>query len=388
MTTTIGAGMGDIRDILAIDDDWKISVTESRRNAFDASEVLLWGCPVEVRQGVCLFLTDHTELICRQAQIAAGRATVESELWGQVVVPMQHVAGIVLASAASIEQRETWWRQLTDHATIDDVVMLQNGDLIEGLVTKIATDHVELLEGERRVRLDLASVIGVLWHREAPAVATEQCRGLVGLRNGDVIHAASLHMDESELRVLTTAGLKFETSLENIASHPLAFLQPCRREWVFLSDLSVASARHIPFLEDQWPTVLDQNLEHHSLRANGYRYFKGISVHSASRLIYDVPPDARQFAAEIAIDDSSDGLGSVVFRVLLQGADDQWREAVASSVVRGHRNPQAIVVELDKTKRLALVVDPADWGDQGDHADWLNARFRRLILSPLAPPAD
>jgi hypothetical protein len=36
-----------------------------------------------------------------------------------------------------------------------------------------------------------------------------------------------------------------------------------------------------------------------------------------------------------------------------------------------------IAVNVTNASRLALVVDAADRGDEGDHADWLNARLIR-----------
>jgi hypothetical protein len=106
------------------------------------------------------------------------------------------------------------------------------------------------------------------------------------------------------------------------------------------------------------------------LRAGGRSYVKGIGMHSASRLTYRLDGKHRRFEAEVAIDDETDGRGSVVFRVFV---DD--REAYKSPVIRGGMPPAPISVDIRGGKRLSLIVDFAERGDELDHADWLNARL-------------
>ena len=71
----------------------------------------------------------------------------------------------------------------------------------------------------------------------------------------------------------------------------------------------------------------------------------------------------------MGIDDSTGGCGSVVFRVLVDG-----RQRWASGPVRGGARPVPVSIDLAGGKRLDLVVDYGERGDELDHADWLNAR--------------
>ena len=79
---------------------------------------------------------------------------------------------------------------------------------------------------------------------------------------------------------------------------------------------------------------------------------------------------AKRFEAELGIDDSAGGQGSVQFRVLVDG-----KEKFASPIVRGGDPPLPISVDIADAQKLELVVDYADRGDVLDHADWLNARL-------------
>jgi endo-alpha-N-acetylgalactosaminidase len=78
----------------------------------------------------------------------------------------------------------------------------------------------------------------------------------------------------------------------------------------------------------------------------------------------------QRFQAELALDDSAAGSGSVRFRVFVDG-----KETFTSETLRGGMEPMPISVDLTNAKRLDLVVDYADHGDVLDHADWLNARL-------------
>ena len=98
-------------------------------------------------------------------------------------------------------------------------------------------------------------------------------------------------------------------------------------------------------------------------------------MHSTSRLAYALDRPYRRLAAELAVDDSARGQGSVVFRVLRDQSDGGWREVYRSPVVRGGTSPSPIQVDMTGAKRLVLIVEFADRGDQLDHADWLEARL-------------
>ncbi len=114
------------------------------------------------------------------------------------------------------------------------------------------------------------------------------------------------------------------------------------------------------------------------LRADNVCYEKGIAMHSASRLAYDLAKPYGLFQAELAIDDSVGDIGSVVFRVYLDKGNGKFAPAYASPIIRGGRSPVPVSIDVDGAKRLALIVDFSDRGDAGDHANWLNARLVRV----------
>ena len=108
------------------------------------------------------------------------------------------------------------------------------------------------------------------------------------------------------------------------------------------------------------------------LRSGGRRYLKGLGMHSSARLTYLLDEPYGRFDAELGIDDSTDGGGSVRYRVYV---DRQTK--FTSEILRGGMKPVPVSVDLTGAKRLDLVVDFADRADELDHADWLDARLIR-----------
>jgi hypothetical protein len=79
-----------------------------------------------------------------------------------------------------------------------------------------------------------------------------------------------------------------------------------------------------------------------------------------------------RFLADLGIDDSTRGGGSVIFTVLLD-------EAVAfeSGVVSGGELPQTIDIDLRGKQTLTLLVGFGNQGDILDRADWGHALIVR-----------
>ena len=93
-------------------------------------------------------------------------------------------------------------------------------------------------------------------------------------------------------------------------------------------------------------------------------------MHSAARLSYKLDRPWRRFQADIGIDDSTGGRGSVGFRVFVNGT-----LKFSSPPIRGGMPPQAVSIDLAGAKQLDLVVNYGEAGDVMDHADWLGARL-------------
>ena len=175
-----------------------------------------------------------------------------------------------------------------------------------------------------------------------------------------------MQLQGDSLELTTLSGAKGKAAAED-----LVFFMPHTGRAVYLSDIRPDEYRFLPYLETKWPYKIDRNVTGGQLRCGGRIYLKGIGVHSAAVLRYKLDRPWGRFQAELGIDDSTAGRGSVGFRVFVDGNKLKY----TSPPIRGGMPPQAISIDLSGATQLDLVVDFGEGGDVMDHADWLNARL-------------
>jgi len=107
----------------------------------------------------------------------------------------------------------------------------------------------------------------------------------------------------------------------------------------------------------------------------GRRFARGIGVHAPSRIEYLIEGAFEAFESVPGVDDAARFGGSVVFAVHVDGV-----ERFRSRIVRGGpEEPEPLRVSIAGGRVLALIVEEAGDGTEGDFADWGDAR---VIAAP------
>ena len=96
----------------------------------------------------------------------------------------------------------------------------------------------------------------------------------------------------------------------------------------------------------------------------------GVGTHAASDFRVDLGGHATRFLAQVGVDDSAGGQGSVEFIVSGDGKV-LWR----SGVMTGGQPARPVDVDLTGIKILGLRVTDGGDGSSGDHADWADAKI-------------
>jgi len=111
----------------------------------------------------------------------------------------------------------------------------------------------------------------------------------------------------------------------------------------------------------------------------------GVGTHATSKFRVDVGGQASRFMAEVGVDDSAGGQGSVEFIVAGDGKT-LWR----SGVMTGGQPAKAVDVNLNGVKTLTLRVTDGGDGEGNDHADWADARIVMAdeAVNPTALPPN
>lgn len=360
-----------VAELIGSDEAWNLQFEadgEPRELELSAGEVVRWGKPAEPGDGGYLLLADGGLLVAEVIRADAERITVHSFLLGELTIPLDRVAAVVFQPPAGMANRDRFDLALIEGATDTDRVILDNDDRVDGTLEQLNGEAVTVDGNLGRVRVELERVVAIVFN--ATVLDRTRPQGLcawVGLGDGTRLIAGSLAIADSMARISIGNENPWEAARES-----LVWLQPLTGRVVYLSHLEPQSYRHIPFLTLSWDYRVGRNVDGARLRAGGDLYVEGIGMHSAARLTYDLDEPYRRFEARVAIDEQVAPRGSVVFRVY---ADGQQR--FASPIVRGGDDPLDVSVDLGGARRVSLIVDFADRGDELDHAQWLDARLVR-----------
>ncbi len=157
----------------------------------------------------------------------------------------------------------------------------------------------------------------------------------------------------------------------------IVFVRPQNANVLYLSGIADLGHKHIPFLGSDWGWGRDRNVLGGQISSHDRVFEKGIGMHSTARLAFDLPQGFTEFQAEVSLDRSAGKRGSVQFRVFTSEDGATWVPSEKTQIVRGGDAIVPIRVDIAGRKRLALVVDFAERGDELDRANWIGARLVR-----------
>jgi hypothetical protein len=290
-------------------------------------------------------------------------------------LPLSAVSVLWLATPHGGAKPEDLLRRLDREQRTRDVLILRNGDRIEGTLQGLETGDFRLEgEGKKITRVPRAKVAVVALNTEL--VSRARPKGLYGhliLSNGArvVVTAVRLRDAEDTLRCQLPVGGSFEVPVDQVAAIDLR--QGCA---LYLSDLKPKAYQHTPFFGVNWPYVLDGSVGGRELRLAGSTYDKGLGMHSKSRLTFEVPAGYRFFEARVGLDEQTGGRGRARIRVLLNGkaVDTGWNKDLTA---RDQPLPLRIKLRAIKGQQVALSleVDFGQFGDVQGHVNWVDARL-------------
>jgi NPCBM/NEW2 domain len=340
-----------------------------------ATEIVAWGGFRDFLPRHRLRLVSGGEIVGYQVEVDRERVILESDLLDHLELPLSAVSAILFDPRRGSRVATSPELESAPPNAGQQVLFLTNGDRLTGHLVSITGGKVEFQSAGKPITLDRARVAAVVLHTQTNATpAADEIRTIVGLSDGSRLVATSIESHEKTLIVAIGGEVAIDVSIEAVVA-----LQQLGGRVVYLSDLKPAGYRHVPFLQLPWSYKLDRNVLGAPLCAAGRLYLKGIGMHSASRITYDLNGEYEQFAADLAIDDVTGGKGSVACRVFLDDGTGDWQLKYESPVIRGGQQPVPVEIDVAGPKQISLLIDFADRGDEQDHVDWLNAR---LIKKP------
>ena len=344
---------------------------EGQERTLPADDLVCWGRFVEPSPGLQIVLAGGDLIVSRTARLDGENLTGESVTFGKWQLPVDLVAGIILRSPLDPVAADKLLARVSTAAGRNDRLLLDNGDEVTGTLTGFDEKQAALRgeDGPLEIKVDaLAAIVFDPSLSNRPRASGQ--RIVTGLQDGSRLTALELVTKGSDTSLKLFGGAQLSTATTWIVA-----LQVLGGRVEYLSDLKPASYRHIPYLELAWPYRDDRSVAGTQLRSGAQFYLKGLGMHSPARITYELNGDFRRLDAEVAIDDEARQRGSVLFRVFVDDGNGEWQEKATSAILRGGQPPQSLSADLTGAKRISLLVDFADRGDELDHADWLNARL-------------
>ncbi|MCE9526880.1 MAG: NPCBM/NEW2 domain-containing protein [Planctomycetales bacterium] len=390
--------------LAGIDPEWNISLAaDGKERVLAVADLALWGSYRDASTGPQLLLADGSVIVADvldlgTENVALGDASgLGRVFWNESAIPLRQLTAILYQPSADSLERDKQLEKLASGDRKEDQVWLTSGEVLSGRIVSLPhygrflppapPPQAEVLKLSRRgvaepLSIPLARVTAIVFNAaQSPAIKARPAARL-GVKDGSLLAARKMTVEKDQVQVELQGGgaLKaFKETGDDAAPtfwDQVTLLQTSSASVAYLSDLPAPAYKQIPFTSLEWPLGVDKNVLGGRLRSGETVALRGLGMHSASRVAFDLKGEQR-FEAQFALDDQSATRGSVIGKVLLETEPGKWTTAYESPVVRGADAPLSISVPLKGARRLALLVEFADRGDEWDHANWLNARLVR-----------
>jgi hypothetical protein len=283
-------------------------------------------------------------------------------------LPLSALSVVWLATPDGADP-ERLQRRLAGESRSRDLLLLRNGDAVEGIVTGLDARSLRLDVDRKPLTVERSKVAVIALNTElATPLKPKGAYGRLVLRDGTRLSLASAACADG--RTLTG-----ETLFKARVSFPLEDVVSLSVEGgaaVYLSELKAKKFEHNPYLGATWPYVLDGSADRRDLRLGNDTFDRGIGLHTESRLTYDVGGRYRRFEALIGLDARTGRGGSARVRVLVDGKPV---DIAGNRELTGRGDPLAVRVDLTGAKELTLVADFGERGGVQGHVNWADARL-------------
>ena len=221
------------------------------------------------------------------------------------------------------------------------MLWLANGDRLPGLLAGIDEKKVSFQPATGKVELDRPGVVAIGF--EPARVDYKRPAGPyfeLTLVDGSRLGATDVRVE----RGLVVGKARFGAEVR-LPIGELAQVHVLGGSVAYLSDREPDRFLYEPYIGPTRPHRRDASVAGKPLRLGGRAFDRGIGTQSRTLLLYKLDPDARRFQATIGLDDGAGPLGSVAFKVLVDG-----KVRYESPAMGAKEPPKAVDVDVEKGK--------------------------------------
>ena len=307
------------------------------------------------------------------ARINEDRLSIRHCLGGdqELFIPLSALAAIWIQAPRTTDEVERMPRRLAAERRKNDMILLRNGDVVEGILLGLdRAKGVRLKAGKRELDFDFSSINVVALSTELMRLPRpSQVYGHLVLRDGTRLGLAAATSDHIALEARTLFGKNIKVPLDQVLALDL-YQGPA----LYLSDVEPREYKFTPFLGTiRWPYRNDTSVCGRELVLADGVHDKGVGLHSACRLTYELLGKYRYFEALVGLDGYSGRTGCARIDVLVDGKS----RLRSGKELTSQMEPKWIREDVQGAKTLTLVVDFGSYADIQGHVDWAEARLIR-----------
>jgi hypothetical protein len=328
--------------------------------------------PASAQQGkFVLHLAGGDQLAGEPVSISGEQLVWTNAAAGELRVPMSRVAAMTRPG-----------QQPPDRRTNEDVVTLNNGDAVRGIIAGIEGGKVSVQRPDATdptpVPVDSIAKIQFA-STAAPGAAAAGSRSFrIRLADGSSLPARALTLDNGKLSADLGDGKPRPMDLARVAA-----VEQINGPAAWLSGRPPAESVYVPFFGNgqEYPARMDATVEgSKDLRFGGKTFRRAVGVHAYSKLTWPLDGTYAAFRTQYAVDER---LTQADMTVRIRVGDKVVHE---KQNVRGGTLSPVITVDLAGAKSMTLEVDYGSGTDVQDRLVWLEPALlkKKPALAPAA----
>ena len=262
-----------------------------------------------------------------------------------------------------------------DEARIEDLVQMDNGDSVKGIVTGIGADKITV-EGEATLDVPMDAV-RVIYFALAGGPAAGGGGGAnaerafrVRFADGSSITGPAVRSDGNKL-VLTLA----DKTTRELPLSLLSGIELLNGPVSWLSSRTPEQVVQVPYFGSlSWPTRMDMTVGARPIQFGNRTYSRGIGVHAYSRLDFALDGTYEAFRTQYAIaQEDKRQFADVTVRIKIDGATVHEQHGVKADAL----SPVTLIDLPQGAKMLTLEVDFGQANDTQDRFNWIEPALLR-----------
>lgn len=291
-----------------------------------------------------------------------------------VSLPLELCRGLLMTVPSSTSEQGRSFGRLLDHQQEVDLITLSNGDRIEGEFVSLQDGHFTLDTSIGEVRTSISQTQSLVFNPDLVSLPeTPAAFSILTLSDCSMLRLRSIISDGDLLIAESIGG--FKISIPATTLRTIRFRDANR---VDLTTLKPAETKVVSYLTMTRQPQTNRNVTGGFLSLRGRLVPSGFGVASGTTQSWQLDGGYQQFRATVGIDDAAQGAGSVIFKVLADGAV-VWKSDLLTSTSASVEIPP---VDLTGAEQLSLVVEFADRGSVLDYANWCEPILLRTPTDP------